>query len=143
MARFDRNTQKVGVTINWLDLSDDNMYNPDFEEVSFDSIKSTELLLDKYDKDLLKYFNSASQMATSEFKYIAYFQVLECIFDEVYLYETVQDAKSIIDSNWFKASAYLHHSGLDYFSIDSIASDLQVKGSSAVPAGSQRKASRN
>lgn len=106
-AFFDL-SRKTGVSTTWLDFSDDDVFDPDFEEVSFEEIKNTELSLDKYDKDLLKYFNRASQMSTSEFKYIAYFQVLECIFDEVYLYETVQDAKSIIDSSWFRASEFDH-----------------------------------
>jgi len=107
IAFFDLN-RKTGVSIAWQDLSADDVFEPDFEEVNFETINNTELAHGKYDRDLLKYFNRASQMTVSEFKYIAYFQVLECIFDEVYLYETVQDAKSIIDASWFRTSEFDH-----------------------------------
>lgn len=96
------------IEINLLDLSDDSIFYDEFDVADVSSITNTEISLGKYDKDLLMYFNRATQMITSEFKYIAYFQVIECIFDEVYLYETVQDAKSIIESGWFRSSEFEH-----------------------------------
>ncbi|MDU5080208.1 hypothetical protein [uncultured Tissierella sp.] len=56
-----------------------------------------------YDSDLINYYYRANKMDDSEFKYTAYYQVLECIFDEVYLHETVQDIKQIINSSWFSS----------------------------------------
>ena len=63
-------------------------------------IKKT-VLDPKYDKDLIRYYYRALQMNQSEFQYMAYYQVIECIFDEVYLHETIQDAKRIIESSNF------------------------------------------
>lgn len=42
-------------------------------------------------------------MENSEFKYLAFYQILECIFDEVYLHETVQDVKQVMNSSWFSS----------------------------------------
>lgn len=58
--------------------------------------------LDKeYDTDLLNYYYEASLMDESEFQYIAYYRVIECIFDEVYRAQTLSDVKSIINSDGF------------------------------------------
>lgn len=43
-------------------------------------------------------------MTTSEFKYIAFYQILECIFDEVYLNATIQDIKQITNSSWYSSN---------------------------------------
>lgn len=104
--------RKSGLALSSLDLSGVEDFGFNLEGPDLEEIKTTEIEAGKYDTDLLRYFNRASTMPESEFKYIAYFQVLECIFDEVYLYETVQDAKSIIDSNWFRTNEFDHVSKL-------------------------------
>ena len=75
------------------------------EETEIEPIEDTAIDYNKYDKDLISYYNRATRMAESEFQYLAYFQVLECIFDEVYKYETIQDIKTILNSNWFSNSS--------------------------------------
>lgn len=62
------------------------------------------ILTENYDKDLIEYYYVANQMTNSEFKYLAFYRILECIFDEVYLYETIQDVRQIVTSNWFSPS---------------------------------------
>lgn len=62
------------------------------------------ILTQNYDKDLIEYYYVANEMTNSEFKYLAFYRILECIFDEVYLYETTQDVKQIATSNWFTPS---------------------------------------
>ncbi|KJD38041.1 hypothetical protein QD46_21985 [Paenibacillus polymyxa] len=54
-----------------------------------------------YDSEMLNYYYRAMIMDNNEFKYLAFYQILECIFDEVYQYELVQDVKQILNSNWF------------------------------------------
>lgn len=54
-----------------------------------------------YDKDLINYYYRGARMESSEFKYLCFYQVLECIFDEVFLHETTQDVKALLNSNWF------------------------------------------
>lgn len=54
-----------------------------------------------YEDDLLNYYLRATYMDNSQFKYLAYYQVLECIFEEVYLNETIDSIKQIITSKWF------------------------------------------
>jgi len=51
-------------------------------------------------------------MEASEFQYLAFYQVLECIFDEVYLSETISDARKIIESSWFSPVEDEHIKGL-------------------------------
>jgi hypothetical protein len=82
----------------------------DFDNDSLDelineakSISKTKIE-DRYDKDLVSYYYRASLMKNSQFKYLAYYQVVECIFDEVYLHETIQDVASIIDSGSFSTT---------------------------------------
>lgn len=58
-------------------------------------------VISNYDQDLIQYYYRAIQMEPSEFQYLAFYQVLECIFDEVYLSETISDARKIIESSWF------------------------------------------
>lgn len=54
-----------------------------------------------YEDDLVNYYLRATYMDDSQFKYLAYYQVLECIFEEVYLNETIDSIKQIITSKWF------------------------------------------
>lgn len=83
------------------DFDDESFLDHHYEEMeSFDSINEHELFK-LYDKDLINYYYQAMKMEESEFKYLAYYQILECIFDEVHLYATVQDVKHIINSDWF------------------------------------------
>lgn len=89
--------------IRLLDLDDYDQFEPELDEVDTSKIESTIIEINSYDLDLVNYFNRATHMTDSSFKYLAFFQVLECIFDEVYREETVQDAKSIINSNWFNS----------------------------------------
>lgn len=63
------------------------------------------ILTNNYDKDLIEYYYVANQMTDNEFKYLAFYRILECIFDEVYLHETLQDVKQIVTSNWFTPSS--------------------------------------
>ncbi|GEM_PF-944830 len=55
----------------------------------------------EYDSDLLEYYYEASLMDEGEFQYIAYYRVIECIFDEVYRAQTISDIKSIVNSEGF------------------------------------------
>ena len=92
---------KTDVCIELLDIStakkDDEL--KDFSE----SVKLIDKKIDptRYDKDLIQYYYRAIQMISSEFKYLAFFQVLECVFDEVFLSETIQDSRRVIESSWF------------------------------------------
>lgn len=92
---------KHNLKIRLIDLSDADKFEPDFDEVDTSEIESTIISNSNYDLDLVSYFNQATHMSDSSFRYLAFFQVLECLFDEVYREETIQDAKSIINSNWF------------------------------------------
>jgi len=47
-------------------------------------------------------------MEQSEFKYLAFFQVVECLFDEVFKSELVQDIRIIIESDWFSSQNDTH-----------------------------------
>ncbi|MDQ0257097.1 hypothetical protein J2S74_004543 [Evansella vedderi] len=95
---------KYSVTITFEELPMDDEDEGDFEYISeeLNEIKAP-YLKKEYDPDLLDYYHRALEMSESEFKYLAYYQVLECIFDEVYLHETVQDVKQIMNSNWFSS----------------------------------------
>jgi hypothetical protein len=55
----------------------------------------------RYDGDLVNYYYRALWMEESEFKYLAFFQVVECLFDEVFKKELVQDVRLIMESSWF------------------------------------------
>lgn len=82
------------------DDEDDEIYEDSHEELN--DIKAP-FFKKQYDKDLLNYYYRALTMEESEFKYLAFYQILECIFDEVYLHETVQDVKQVINSSWFSS----------------------------------------
>jgi hypothetical protein len=93
---------KNDLKLSTIDLSDSEKYDFDHhEEPEIEDVEDTSVVYGKYDTDLLSYYNRAVNMSDSEFKYLAYFQVLECIFDEVYKYETIEDVKGILQSNWF------------------------------------------
>lgn len=98
---FYQLSTRHGLRLKLIDLSDYDQFEPDIEEVDTSEIENTIIETSNYDLDLVNYYNRAIQMTNSSFKYLAYFQILECIFDEVYRDETIQDAKSIINSNWF------------------------------------------
>ncbi|WP_405399314.1 hypothetical protein [Maribacter sp. Asnod2-G09] len=93
---------KNNLKLSTIDLSDLEKYDFDnHEEPEIEDVEDTSVVYGKYDTDLVSYYNRAVNMSDSEFKYLAYFQVLECIFDEVYKYETIEDVKGILQSNWF------------------------------------------
>jgi hypothetical protein len=96
---------KYDLRIRLLNLDDYEKFEPELDEIDTSKIESTLIEPINYDIDLVNYYNRASHMTDSSFKYLAYFQVIECLFDEVYLEETVQDAKSVINSNWFNSQS--------------------------------------
>lgn len=81
--------------------SDDEGYDPILDTNEKLEKINNQTLKKRYDKDLINYYYRAVQMDESEFKYLAFYQVMECIFDEVFLYENIQDIKQVINSNWF------------------------------------------
>jgi hypothetical protein len=84
------------------DFDDESYYNDDLPE-KFSKLDHVEdhTMMKLYDNDLINYYYRAMNMEDSEFKYLAFYQILECIFDEVHLHATVQDVKHIINSDWF------------------------------------------
>ena len=91
---------KYGINLKLLNLHDES-FSPEIDEINTESIKSTIITSEGYDTDLVNYYNRAIHLPKSSFKYIAYFQVLECIFDEVYSSEKIQDTKAILNSDSF------------------------------------------
>ncbi|RFB35443.1 hypothetical protein [Brevibacillus sp. VP] len=70
-----------------------------------ESIQEKDMLVTKlYDKDLVNYYYRALQMKDSEFKYMAFYQVLECIYDEVLMANTVESIRQLISSNGFDSN---------------------------------------
>lgn len=65
-----------------------------------------------YDPDLLWYYSRALRMEPSEFQYLAFFQIIECLFDEVHLRDMVQAARSILLSPNFSAERFSDLSAL-------------------------------
>jgi hypothetical protein len=100
---FFRLSIKYGINIKLLNLHDES-FNPEIEEIDTKNIKSTIISSEIYDTDLVHYYNRAIHLPKSSFKYIAFFQVLECIFDEVYLSETIQDTRAILNSDTFDSN---------------------------------------
>ena len=100
--------RKTSVAFELVELSQDLEDDP-FQDVSdkLDMIQKTPVVTG-YDKDLLQYYYRGSTMDASEFKFISFYQVLECIFDEVYMHETTQDVKSLLNSNWFDSRSDEH-----------------------------------
>lgn len=93
-------SQKTSLNLQFIDIEeyDDG---PIYDAIEKAKTITRTIVEDRYDKDLLDYYYRAIQMENSEFKYLAFYQVIECIFDEVYLHETVQDVIKIIEGNSF------------------------------------------
>ncbi len=96
-------SHKVSVFLKLIDMS---TIKKDEKEPLADLSEKAKLIVKKsvslrYDTDLVQYYYRAVQMVPSEFQYLAFYQVLECIFDEVFLSETIQDSRKIIESSWF------------------------------------------
>lgn len=99
---------KYNLQLRLINLDNSEEFGVNIEEAVDIDGGNTILERDRYDSDLLKYYNRAILMSDSEFKYLAFFQVLECIFEEVYIYETVKDIQSVIESNWFSPNDFEH-----------------------------------
>ncbi|MEH7553391.1 hypothetical protein [Bacillus altitudinis] len=70
-----------------------------------DNVKEKDTLVTKlYDKDLVNYYYRALQMKDSEFKYMAFYQVIECIYDEVLMATTVESIRQLISANGFDSN---------------------------------------
>jgi len=70
-----------------------------------ENIKEKDMLVTKlYDKDLVNYYYRALQMKDSEFKYMAFYQVIECIYDEVLMATTVESIRQLISANGFDSN---------------------------------------
>lgn len=94
--------RNYSLKLSIVDYGNEEEHDIDFyEEPEIDQVEDTTFDLNIYDNDLLSYYNRAANMDDSEFKYLAYFQVLECIFDEVYKEETIQDVRGILQSSGF------------------------------------------
>ena len=99
---FDLSSKySINLRLMYLPESDDEDFDPIYDINESLKHVNDQTLKTEYDKDLINYYYRAMQMDESEFKYLAFFQVMECIFDEVYLHENIQDIKQIINSNWF------------------------------------------
>lgn len=86
------------------DLEDGEDIENSIYELSekIENIKEKDMLVPRlYDKDLINYYYRALQMKDSEFKYMAFYQVLECIYDEVLMATTVESIRQLISSNGF------------------------------------------
>jgi len=91
-----------------IKIAESNEIDTDYNDLIFslsekiEMVKENDLVFKKeYDSDLIDYYYRASLMEDSQFKYIAYYQVIECIYDEVLMANTVQDIQQLISSNWF------------------------------------------
>ncbi|WP_037290942.1 hypothetical protein [Saccharibacillus sacchari] len=95
---------KHSVELRIIDLPESDENSADdiiYEQTeALNSIANTVVKI-TYDNEMLDYYYRAMIMNDNEFKYLAFYQILECIFDEVYQYELVQDVKQILNSNWF------------------------------------------
>lgn len=94
-----------------LNIVEKNMYEIDAEDLvstlyeKLEMIQGNDLVYkQEYDKDLIQYYYQASLMEDSPFKYLAYYQVIECIYDEVLMANTVGDIQQLINSNWFNSN---------------------------------------
>lgn len=99
---------KYNIEVGLLNESEDG---EDIEDSIFklsekiDSVKEKDMLITKlYDKDLINYYYRALQMKNSEFKYMAFYQVIECIYDEVLMATTVESIRQLISSNQFDSN---------------------------------------
>lgn len=70
-----------------------------------ENVKEKDMLVTRlYDKDLVNYYYRALQMKDSEFKYMAFYQVIECIYDEVLMATTVESIRQLISANGFDSN---------------------------------------
>ncbi len=95
---------KYSVELKLIDVpEDEDDYDPIYDMAEELSNIKDPYLKGNYDEDLIEYYCRAIQMPHNEFKYLAFYQVFECLFDEVYLCDTVQDVMEIINSGWFSS----------------------------------------
>jgi len=92
---------KSSICLKLIDISHVKTDEPLKDILENSKLISKKSVVLNYDNDLIQYYYRAIQMEASEFQYLAFYQVLECIFDEVYLSETISDARKIIESSWF------------------------------------------
>jgi hypothetical protein len=94
-------SHKSSISLKLIDISHVKKDEPLTDILEKSKLISKKSVVLNYDKDLIQYYYRAIQMEPSEFQYLAFYQILECIFDEVYLSETISDARKIIESSWF------------------------------------------
>ncbi len=94
-------SRKYGVDINLKSFQCPIDVSDKVNGLDSDLVEKKCIIKNRYDDDLIDYYYSATEMDISEFQYMAYFRVIECIFDEVYKHETIQDIKYIINSDSF------------------------------------------
>jgi hypothetical protein len=104
--------QKLGIDIRFMNPKIDEkqgkaFYSPIYE-LDDKILGFNRIDFERYDKDLLNYYYRACAMEDSEFKYLAFFQIVECLFDEVFKSELVQDIRIIIESDWFSPEEDTH-----------------------------------
>lgn len=94
-----------------LNIVEENIYEIDAEDIvstlseKLEMVQKSDLVYNhEYDADLIQYYYQASLMEDSPFKYLAYYQVIECIYDEVLMANTVGDIQQLINSNWFNSN---------------------------------------
>ncbi len=92
---------KTNICIKLLDISTAKKDEESKDYSVYVKLIDKKIYPARYDKDLIQYYYRAIQMIPSEFQYLAFFQILECIFDEVFLSETIQDSRRILESSWF------------------------------------------
>ena len=94
-----------------LNIVEKNIYEIDAEDIvstlyeKLEMVKESDLYYNhEYDADLVQYYYQASLMEDSPFKYLAYYQVVECIYDEVLMANTIGDIQQLINSAWFNTN---------------------------------------
>ena len=104
--------QKMGIEIRFInpkiDKNEGKAFSSPNYELDDEVLEFNKIDFERYDKDLLNYYYRACAMEQSEFKYLAFFQVVECLFDEVFKSELVQDIRIIIESDWFSSQNDSH-----------------------------------
>lgn len=104
MALFELScNHDVILSFNEIPKINDDMNLYDDIHINLEAIKDNNFQI-SYDSDLVNYYCRADAMNLSEFKYLAFYQVLECIYDEVYSATSVNELKQIIGSSWFSKS---------------------------------------
>jgi len=105
-------SHKSSICLKLIDISHVKTDEPLKDILENSKLISKKSVVLNYDNDLIQYYYRAIQMEASEFQYLAFYQVLECIFDEVYLSETISDARKIIESSYFSPVDDEHIKGL-------------------------------